>query len=95
MAFLRNPYPKIKLFIYFSFLFVCFSPNYLFFYAAAPIGGEVLKKGAIFWPFVRTCVPPLGHPARPEAQPARPEAQQARPETQPARTKVQPARFEA
>ena len=26
-------------------------------------------------PFIRPSVPPLGHPARPEAQPARPEAQ--------------------
>ena len=38
--------------------------------------------------FVRTyvcpSVPPLGHPAGPEAQPARPEAQPARPEAQPA-----------
>merc|ERR1712015_178893 len=33
---------------------------------------------------VRTYVPPLGHPARPEAQPARPEAQLAsQPASQP------------
>ena len=45
--------------------------------------------------FVRSFVPPLGHPARPEAQPARPEAQQAMPEAQPAMPEAQPARSEA
>ena len=36
--------------------------------------------------YVHTSVclsPPLGHPARPDAQPVRPEAQRARPEAQP------------
>ena len=50
------------------------------------------------FPSVRTFVcpsPPLGHPARSEAQPARPEAQPARPEAQPARPETQPARPEA
>ena len=35
--------------------------------------------------------PPLGHPARHEAQPARPEAQPARSEAQPARSEAQTA----
>ena len=42
--------------------------------------------------FLYVCLsPPLGHPARPEAQPARPEAQPARSEAQPARSGAQPA----
>ena len=41
------------------------------------------------------CPPPLGHPARPEAQPARPGAQPTRPEAQPARPEARPARPEA
>ena len=36
--------------------------------------------------------PPLGHPARLEAQPAKSEAQPARPEAQPARSEAQPAK---
>jgi len=42
---------------------------------------------------VRLFVPPLGHPARPEAQLARPETQLARPEAQLARPEAQPARL--
>ena len=42
--------------------------------------------------FVHLSVPPLGNPARPEAQPTRHEAQPARPETQPVRSEAQPAR---
>ena len=41
--------------------------------------------------FVRMYVPPLEHPARPEAQPARPEAKPAMLEAQPARSEAQPA----
>ena len=42
--------------------------------------------------YIRPSVPPpLGHPARPEAQPARPEAQSAMPEAQPGRYETQPA----
>ena len=41
------------------------------------------------------CSPPLGHPARTEAQPARPEAQPARSEAQPARSEAQPAKLQA
>ena len=55
------------------------------FWAAAPIGDEVLQNGEIFrlfvCPYVR--LPPPGHPARPEAQPARPEAQPARSKAKP------------
>ena len=39
--------------------------------------------------------PPLGYPARLEAQPAMPEAQLAMPEPQPDRPEAQPARSEA
>ena len=49
--------------------------------AGAPIRDKVLQNGKIFCTFVRSFLhlsvrpyPPLGHPAKPEAQPARPEA---------------------
>ena len=51
--------------------------------------GPDMGRSPVEWgdfPSVRLSVPPpLGHPARPEAQPARPEAQPARPEAQLAR----------
>ena len=46
-------------------------------------GGPDRGQSPVEWgdfPYVHPYIPPLGHPARPEAQPARSEAQPARPE---------------
>ena len=53
--------------LYFSWVFMGGSR------AAALIGDKVLQNGEIFCLSVRP-FPPLGYPARPEAQPAVPEA---------------------